>query len=66
MYLLHNYVTPFLHTYIYMYVHLLTQQGANTDCLKALVAFGADVNPLNEHGLTPLDLAMMSNPAGQW
>ena len=57
-----SYVTPFLHTY----VHLLTQQGANTDCLKALVAFGADVNPLNEYGQTPLDLAMMSNPAGQW
>ena len=44
---------------------LSLQQGANTECLKALIAFGADVNPLNEHGLTPLDLALMSNPSGE-
>jgi hypothetical protein len=45
-------------------LHYAAMQGANTECLKALIAFGADVNPINGLGLTPLDLAIMSHPAG--
>ena len=54
--------TPHTHTHTHTHT---PQQGANTECLKALIAFGADVNPLNGHGLTPLDLAIMSHPAGE-
>ena len=39
------------------------QQGADVECLKALIAFGASINPLNTFGQTPLDVAAMS-PTG--
>ena len=41
------------------------QQGAETECLKALIAFGANVNPLNAFGQTPLDLASMATTMGE-
>ena len=39
---------------------LVLQQGADMECLKALIAFGANINLRNSFGQTPLDVASMS------
>ena len=36
------------------------QQGSPLDCLKGLIAFGADFDMANDFGQTPLDMANMS------
>lgn len=40
-------------------VHALNPngQGGEELCIKALIAFGADVNATNEFNMTPLDMA---------
>lgn len=40
-------------------VHLHSQQGSDLECLKGLIAFGANTDCVNAFGQTPLDVAKM-------
>lgn len=50
--------------YIMFFFNLSTQQGSDLECLKGLIAFGANAECVNAFGQTPLDLAKMS-PFGE-
>ena len=51
----------FTHAYILHTAHSsCIQKGADLDCFKALIAFGANINPRNKFNQTPLDLAAMA------
>jgi hypothetical protein len=41
-------------------LHRAAMKGADLDCFKALIAFGANINPRNHFNQTPLDLAAMT------